>query len=244
MLSIKKGNTSLAETFRRSWWCWARLQLAYYFGELEVADKIYYPFLKFSAVDKSYIVTSMRVFFSGLAASGLYRTTGKRMYRNRAREMIKDMEKMMSSKRGLNNLHRYFLMQADLMACSSSKSGEKQHTVKVAFDKAIAMAGKAGFRQDAALGNELAGEYLLTTREDNKFWTEFYFSRAYDLYKEWGADAKADQLKTKRGDSIKDFICNRNANTSTRLRRLVSGDDSFMHESVNSSSVFAVSGAS
>ena len=79
------------------------------------------------------------------------------------------------------------------MACSSSsKSCKQQCAVKVAFDKAIAMADKAGFRQDAASGNELAGE--------------FYFSRAYDMYMKCGADdAKADEeVKTKRGDFIKE----------------------------------------
>jgi predicted ATPase len=234
MMSIKKGNASHDETFRRLWWYWSRLQLAYYFGELDIAGKMYYPFVKASVVDASYIITTVRVFFSGLTASGLYRKTGKRIYKRRAKKTIKEMEKVMSSKRGLNILHRYLLMRADMMACSSSKSRKRQDTVKAAFDKAIAIAGKAGFRQDAALGNELAGEYLLTTREHNTFWAEFYFSRAYDLYMEWGAVAKADQLKTKRGDLIKESLGNRKASTnSSNLRHLVSGDhDSFIHKAV------------
>ena len=68
MMSIKKGNASFDETYRRSWWHWSRLQLAYYFGELEITGNIYCPFLKSSAVDTSYIVTSIRAIFSGLAA--------------------------------------------------------------------------------------------------------------------------------------------------------------------------------
>jgi hypothetical protein len=233
MMSIQKGNAIYDETFRLAWWCWSRLQLAYYFGELEIAGKMYRLKLKSSAVDHSYILTIVPVFFSGLAASGLYRKTGKRMYKRRAKKRIKEMEKVMSSKRGLNTLHRYLLMQADLMACSSSKSRKWQDTVKDAFDNAIAMAGKAGFRQDAALGNELAGEYLLTTGDDNTFWAEFYFSRAYDLYMEWGAVAKADQLKTKQGDLIKESLGNPRASTnSSRARHLVSGDDSLIHRAV------------
>jgi hypothetical protein len=134
----------------------------------------------------------------------------------RQKKMIRDMEKVMSSKRGLNNLHRYLLMQADMMTCSSSNSGKTQDTVKASFDKAITMAGKAGFRQDAALGNELAGEYLFTGMiEGNMFWAEFYFSRAYDLYMEWGAEAKAGQLKAKRGDLINESIGNRLASTTS-----------------------------
>jgi hypothetical protein len=76
---------SANETFRCSFWFWSRLQLAYYFGELEIACKMYYLYLKVSAVDTSYITTSIRIFFSGLAASGLYRKTKKRMYRIRAK---------------------------------------------------------------------------------------------------------------------------------------------------------------
>jgi hypothetical protein len=181
MTIIQKLNAN--ETFRRSLWFLSRLQLAYYFGELEIACKMYNPYLKVSAVDTSYVMTSIRIFFSGLAASGLYRKTKKRMYRSRAKKMIREMEKVMSSKRGLNNLHRYLLMQADMMTCSSSKSSKTQDAAKAAFDEAIATAGKAGFRQDAALGNELAGEYLLTgTREGNQFWAEVYLYRAYYLY--------------------------------------------------------------
>jgi hypothetical protein len=224
-----RGKASFDETFRNSWWCWSRIQLAYYFGELEIADKIYRPFNRFSAVDTAFIMATIRIFFSGLVASAMYRKTGKRMYRSRAKKMIRDMERILSKMRGLNNLHRYLLMQADLLAAEKGKDSDR---VKGAFDKAIGAAAKAGFRQDAALGNELAGEYFVAIGDT--FWPEVYFSRSYDLYLEWGANAKAEQLKGKRLEYIKESLGNsRNKSTSSSLRHWVSGEDSSIHKSVN-----------
>ena len=57
-----------------------------------------------------------------------------------------------------------------------------------AYDEAIAAAGKAGFRQDAALGNELAACHFI--RQNDQDWASFYMTRAYQLYIEWGAISK------------------------------------------------------
>jgi hypothetical protein len=216
------------ETFRWIWFYWSRLQLAYYFGELEIADRIVEPFHTLSAIDTSYIVTSIRCYFSGLTASGMTRRTGKKKYRRRARKATREMEKIMRS-RGLNNLHRYLLMQAELLACEKKRKGSD---IKRAYDKAIASAGKVGFTQDAALGNELAGEYFLTLGDE--FWTKHYFTRAHELYHEWGAKAKSDHLLDTRGAyiDISPQLRRRSTMTSS-LKHWVSGEDSEIHKSVN-----------
>ena len=183
------------ETFRWIWIYWSRLQLAYYFGKLEIANRIVEPFHTISAIDTSYIVTSIRCYFSGLTACGMMRKTGKEKYKRRARKATREMKKIMRS-RGLNNLHRYLLMRAELLACEEKKGSD----IKVAYEKAIASAGKVGFTQDAALGNELAGEYFLTLGDT--FWTNHYFTRAHELYLEWGAKAKSDHLLDTRGAYI------------------------------------------
>jgi hypothetical protein len=96
-----------SETFRWVWFYWSRMQLAFYFGKLKIAESMIERFRSISAIDTSYIVTSMRVFFSGLTLSGLARRSKKkRKYTVRARKAAMDMKKMMKT-RGLNNLHRY-----------------------------------------------------------------------------------------------------------------------------------------
>ena len=91
--------------------------------------------------------------------------------------------KFIMRNRGLNNLHRCLLLQADLLAATNRK--KLHQDVKAAYDKAIATAGKAGFVQDAALGNELAVEYFRNTEE--RFWAQLYlYHQACGLYYEWG----------------------------------------------------------
>ena len=132
------------------------------------------------------------------------------------------------STRGLNNLHRYLIMQSDLL---SSKRG-KREDVKKAFDKAIATAGKAGFTQDAALANELAAEYFLKIKDD--YWPNQYLSRACELYNEWGAAAKVEQIKKVYAT---DFDLSRltlhKSTMTSSVRYWVSGEESDIHKAID-----------
>jgi tetratricopeptide (TPR) repeat protein len=210
-----------------SWYCWEYLQLAIYFRELKIAEKILEPFKKFSALDSSYIVTSIRVFFTGLTACSLALKTGKRKYLLMATSCTKEMKQMMSTK-GINTLHRYLLLKALVAAIKKKKD------TQLCFDKAILAAGKTGFTQDAALGNELAGEYFLSM--DDEYWCTFYFTRAYELYTEWGALAKVAHFKSRHGEHIeKQSIIDggRPASQSSCGRYWLSGDESKIHDAVN-----------
>ena len=184
-------DNSQFETLKWSYWCWHAVQLAYYFGKLEIGYKLLAPFAKISAINVAYFSTSICIFFSGLTCTGLAKQTGKRKYIKQAQKETKKMKRIMQN-RGLNNLHRYMLMQADLLAATNRR---QQQDVKMAFDKAIATAGKAGFVQDAALGNELALEYFVSIGDG--FWPAQYLGRACELYYEWGALAKLESLTEK-----------------------------------------------
>mmetsp|Transcript_10194 Transcript_10194/g.14859 ORF Transcript_10194/g.14859 Transcript_10194/m.14859 type:complete len:175 (+) Transcript_10194:3301-3825(+) len=54
------------------------------------------------------------------------------------------------------------------------------------------VAGRSGFVHDQALANERAGIFFLETNDE--FWASFYLSRARDLYRDWGAQAKVDSM--------------------------------------------------
>ena len=209
-----------------SFWCWSRLQLAYYFNELEIADRLVQPYAELSKNNTFYIVVTIRVYFSGLIASGMLKKTGRRKYKGRAKKALQEMKGLMQS-RGLNNLHRYWLMEADYAAAKKKGSGE----VKVAYDKAIAAAGKAGFRQDAALGNELAGEYFVSLGDD--YWPGHYFSKSHELYDEWGAKAKTDHLYKTRGDYIDTEKKMMTSTFTSSVHHWASGEDSKIHKAVN-----------
>ena len=216
------GN-SLSETLRWSYWCWHAVQLAYYFGKLEIGYRLLAPFAKLSSVDVAYFSTSICVFFSGLTCSGLAKkATSKRKYIKEARKAADKMKFIMRN-RGLNNLHRYMLMQADLLAVTSKK---RQQDVKIAFDKAIATAGKAGFVQDAALGNELAFEYFVSIGDD--FWPGHYLTSACELYYEWGAKAKVEYLINKYASYVDttSFAFKKESHMKSGSRGWFSGDGS------------------
>jgi hypothetical protein len=123
---------------------------------------------KFSAVDFSYIVPSIRVFFTGLTMSSLVLKTGKREYKRLAKQSTMEMKKLMRNKE-INNLRRYILMEACLSALKKYSPGSSlpnaASCVKLGLRKA----------QDKEGSVQLAGEYFLTTDEDD--WCTSYFTR-------------------------------------------------------------------
>jgi hypothetical protein len=227
--------TNIAESSNWTAFYWSRLQLAFYFGELEIAESIIKPLEVMAEINMGYPIWSIRVFFTGLTAACLAAKTGKLKYKRRAKKSTREMHKMMRV-RGLNNLHRYLLMRASVF------SFQKKQKAKEAFDKAIAAASRAGFTQDAALGNELAGEHCLRSNDD--FWSRLYFTRAYELYREWGAHAKAKHLEATRVDQIDFSKLEKGRRRSVHLtqRHLVSGDVNSAHMSVNLDSLGMSSG--
>ena len=215
-------------TLRWSYWCWAAVQLAYYFRRLELGYRLLAPFAKLSAVDTAYFSTSICIFFSGLTCSGLAKKTGKRKFIIEARKQAAKMKFIMRS-RGLNNLHRYLLMQADLLAATRKKGCQ---TIKQSYDKAIATAAKSGFIHDAALGNELAGDYFRHVGDG--YWADQYIIRACELYHEWGAHAKVEHLKNEHAsfiDPAKIILSKSRMKSSVRIS--VSGEESNIHKSVD-----------
>ena len=206
--------------------------MAFYFGELEIAMKILKPLNQLGQIDTCYLTTSIRIFFSGLTLSLMVRKTGKRKYKVKAKAFTEEMQKIMKS-RGLNSLHRYLMMQANLEACVDR--GNRENQVKEAFDKAISAASRAGFLHDAALGNELVGEYFLSI--GNSFWCKHYFTKAYELYSEWGALAKVKLLKAQRSEYIDAAPTSRDltrgGSSTISGRHWLSGEEIQIHKQVN-----------
>jgi len=63
------------------------------------------------------------------------------------------------------------------------------------YDQAIAAAQESGFLHHSGLANELAG--LMHLGNNNEPTARRYLAAATDAYREWGADAKVNQLKEK-----------------------------------------------
>jgi hypothetical protein len=158
----------------------------------------------------AFITLSFRLFYSGLAASGVARQmqlAGKRWqalkYRAKAKGFCNRLGHL-NRANGSNNYHRELIMLADLKL-----SGKEQKSIS--YERAINACLEVGHIHDAALGSELAGEYYLSSDKSKTGSVEAnsrnklikrHFTRARDLYNSWGAYGKVEHLEKNRGDYI------------------------------------------
>jgi predicted lactoylglutathione lyase len=70
-------------------------------------------------------------------------------------------------------------MEANCLSTFPGKQSKEK--IKEAFDKAIDAGTRAHVTQDAALANELAGEFFI--REDGIFWSTHYLTKPHELYR-------------------------------------------------------------
>ena len=97
----------------------------------------------------------------------------------------------------INAVHLVLLLRAERMATKHHDLLE----VQAAFDEAIRGAGREGVLSIQALANERVGVFFPNIA-GNRDWASVYLSRARDLYKDWGATAKADQMPSFYGSEI------------------------------------------
>jgi hypothetical protein len=87
-----------------------------------------------------------------------------------------------------NCVHILYLLQAEKASCNGAFD-----EARMLYDKSIATAGRNGFRSDRALANERCASMFQQCHDD--FWSTEYFHKAYDLYVEFEAHAKAEQMQ-------------------------------------------------
>jgi hypothetical protein len=185
-LDTCNGRHDPSEKVKFIWSYIARGQLAYYLGETAAADQTWTKLKPLLAGMSSHSAPTLDIYFTGLIGTAMYRKTGKRKYRDQALTAVKSMKSLMEKfNTDLNNLHRYYIMKADVAAACKKKGKDE---VREAFDQAISASLKAGFLQDAALANELCGEFF--AKGENLYWAEHYLTSAYNGYCEWGPKPK------------------------------------------------------
>lgn len=119
-----------------------------------------------------------------------------------------------------NYHHKALLVNAEIQALTNDANAWKT------YDQAIALAEKNGFIQHKAVANELAGHYWLG--ENKPLTGAQYLYHAYQDYIEWGANAKANFLKSTHHElllSIKNtttLISNKQSNNMTQSLDLAS----------------------
>lgn len=191
-----------------------RMWAASYFGDHELAWRMY---TECPTLEKRLLGTFVLcrvIFFKGLTALALARRSSgvarRGRWMRRAGVAISQVEGFIK-KGNVNCVHMAHLFHAERASLRqaskkrASNGGGKGIAAFVAhgdndeakkhYESAISTAGRYGFLQDKALCCERAGEHFLS--RGDTYWGTHHLSNAHRHYMEWGAQAKADQLRQK-----------------------------------------------
>lgn len=215
-----------------------RAMLGYYFGDIALANSMLVRLANLKP-NKVAITHYASTFFEGLVALALARQTRRRKYRARARSVIRTMNSWIWEQgsginkvhSGINCVHKVLILRAEYLTLLKYKDQKKQEEdVRKLFDEAIAQSRRIGFLQDAALANELAGDFF--ARKNDDYWAGSYATSAYELYVLWGAIAKADDV-TAQHTSVSFEPSTSFHNTSFRSRRRFTTGIESMHRRIS-----------
>ncbi|MBF0441109.1 MAG: GAF domain-containing protein, partial [Oligoflexales bacterium] len=107
----------------------------------------------------------------------------------------------------VNYMHKWKIVEARLASLRNRR--ELSQTL---FDEAVELAGTSGFIQEEALALELAAVFNLGLRR--KIIAQSYMSRAWHLYRQWGAYAKCDQLEKIYPSLVQQRVVKENTSSS------------------------------
>jgi hypothetical protein len=138
-------------------------------------------------------VIMVDAFNRGISLFAMARRTKQKIYKKHALKVAAEVEDWV--KKGNPNVGHF---KAIFDAEASALNGKK-HAAKKFYEEAIILASRSGFIQDAALGSERFGEFLLHDMDD-RHEAIYRLRAAINLYREWGAIAKAELLEAKYTD--------------------------------------------
>jgi tetratricopeptide (TPR) repeat protein len=127
-------------------------------------------------------------FHQAISLFAMCRKTKKRKYIKRAKKITATIKSW--AKKGNPNVNHFIMFLGAERAALNGKHKE----ARILYSQAISTASRTGFQQDAALGSERFGEFLLHDLGDK----ERAISQLKDairLYTNWGAIYKADTLR-------------------------------------------------
>jgi hypothetical protein len=177
-----------------------RMMVAYFLGDLDVALAMAVKSENAIEIIPSSPLIRFQAFFDGLTALTAVRQnhrpclpsaprTSRRKLLSRGRKRLKMLRKF--SKHCPENCeHHVLLLEAEFAAL-----GGKVERAMSMYAKSEELASREGFMDIQALACERAGVTLREFGGDEKEASRM-LERSIDLYKIWGAFAKADQMKT------------------------------------------------
>lgn len=171
---------------------YARLALCYLLGDFQTADMERVALPKANDMDSTHLMKIFSTFFSGLNCLALARKTRSWHYQRQARRFVNDIRKYVKGG-SVNGVPMLTLLTAE--QCALGRKGAKD--AKAAYDRAIVMAGRCGFRLMKGIACERAGVHLLSCNNEEGAAT--YLRSAYAEYLEYGATEKLACLEREYG---------------------------------------------
>lgn len=168
-----------------------RMYLAYFFHDFELAGELSASQIPPSEVGPMPWLVS-RFLFQGLIAFALARKSQRRRHVRAGMKYLRQIEAYFKAG-NVNCHHMMLLLRAERRSLGHAEPKED-------YDRAISAAGRVGVMHHQALANELAGSYFL--RRKDSYSAEVYISRAIDLYRQWGALAKANHMENVFGSVV------------------------------------------
>jgi hypothetical protein len=166
------------------------LVLAYVFQDIDELEKRLQEGALFGSgvITGTHFLNYFDVLFTGLASFSVYRATGKRKHRKRAKQTLTSMKDLVKT-RGINCHPMYKLLYAENKSLGQDIEGTRK-----CYDEAISTFARCGFIHLEAIACERAGDHMAASSDS--FWSQTYYSRSQVRYLEWGASAKAELLST------------------------------------------------
>jgi len=176
----------------------SRQYLAYYFEDLELAEKMTYKLPRYwRGGGGPGLFLSTRLLFDGLIFLGRYKVSLKRRYLRKADLTLKECKNLVGL--GCVNLPNVTaLLEAERATAVEPKNTRK---IQQLFDRAISLSGRTGFLSVQAMANELAFKYFQGRDPE---WSKTYLYLSLELYSRWGAAGKVKQLMDKYGHHLGD----------------------------------------
>ncbi len=172
-----------------------RLYVAFIFDQYEIAMEqleewnMHKGYLQ-KAMPGPFVLTR-HYFHCALTCISMAQKTKKRKYRKMARSFARAIEEWVD--KGNPNVRHYDeLLKAEFASLDGKGSRAERH-----YERAIVLCGRRGMRNIWALAHQRRGEFHL--REGNDDDALYDINNAIRLYGDWGATAKAEQLKEKHG---------------------------------------------
>ena len=168
------------------------LMLAYIFQDKDMIESRWKDdHGKKGVISGSHFLNYFDILFNGMAAYFLYRSTKKKKYLVQAKRYQSRMKQLVK-RCGLNTHAMYLLLLAERQSLKADVNTARKY-----YDNAISCFARTGFIHLEAIACERAGDYM--DKFSDKFWSLSYYDRARLRYIEWGAIAKAHQLRELHG---------------------------------------------